>query len=107
MKFKIEKDYLIDLLQRLVQTKSINPFGDKNKVKENNEIKISQLVEKELKKANIPCKREEVEPYRPVVIAEIGKGKGKTLLLNTHLDTVGVEGMIIPPFSGEIKNGRI
>ncbi len=35
-----------------------------------------------------------------------GNGNGKSLLLNAHLDTVGVEGMDAP-FSGELRDGRL
>jgi len=103
----IDKDYLISLMQKLIQTKSVNPFGDKHQLNEKNEMQIAELVEQELKKAGISCDRKEIEPYRPTVTASIGKGKGMTLLLNTHLDTVGTENMTIKPFSGTIKHGRV
>ena len=34
-------------------------------------------------------------------------GEGPTLLLNGHLDTVGVEGMVVPPFGGPVQDGRL
>lgn len=42
---------------------------------------------------------EEVASGRPNVVAIIGDA-GPTLLLNGHLDTVGVAGMTVPPFGG-------
>ena len=36
-----------------------------------------------------------------------GGGEGRTLILNGHLDTVGVDGMTIPPFGGELRGGRV
>lgn len=36
-----------------------------------------------------------------------GKGGGKTLLLNGHMDTVGVEGMDIEPFIPRFENRKI
>ena len=107
MRFELERDYLIDLVQRLVRIRSINSFGDEDKVKENNEIEVSKLVENELKEAGIHFRKEEAAPHRPVVIAEIGGGKGRTLMLNAHMDTVDIQGMTIDPFSGEVKDGRI
>ena len=34
-------------------------------------------------------------------------GTGPTLLFNGHLDTVGVEGMTIPPFDAAMDSGRL
>jgi acetylornithine deacetylase len=48
----------------------------------------------------------EVAPGRSNVAA-ILQGVGPTLLLNGHLDTVGVEGMVVPPWGAVVKNGRL
>jgi len=48
----------------------------------------------------------EVAPGRTNVVAELA-GDGPTLLLNGHLDTVGVEGMTIDPFAAELDGGRL
>lgn len=52
---------------------------------------------------------EEVAPGRWNVLARRsgGGGRGRTLILNGHLDTVGVGGMTIPPFGGELAEGRV
>ena len=45
---------------------------------------------------------------RPSVIARRrGSGGGRSLLLNGHLDTVGVEGMTHSPWDAEMRNGRL
>lgn len=44
---------------------------------------------------------------RPTVIARIGSGTGRSLILNGHLDTVGVEGMIHPPWEPVVRDGRL
>ena len=44
---------------------------------------------------------------RPNVIARIGRGGGRTLMFNGHLDTVGVSGMTHPPFDPVIEDGRL
>jgi acetylornithine deacetylase len=49
----------------------------------------------------------EVAPNRPNVVGILrGTGGGKSLLLNAHMDTVGVEGMDAP-FSAEIRDGKL
>jgi len=48
----------------------------------------------------------EVAPGRSNVVARL-KGDGPTLLLNGHLDTVGVESMTVPPFDAVLEGGRI
>jgi acetylornithine deacetylase len=49
----------------------------------------------------------EAAPGRPNVLARIGERDAPTLMLNGHLDVVGVEGMTHQPFSAESRNGRI
>ncbi len=44
---------------------------------------------------------------RPNVIARIGPRDTPTLMLNGHLDVVGVEGMIHDPFAAEVRDNRI
>lgn len=45
---------------------------------------------------------------RPNVVAEWDFGRpGPRILLNGHMDTVGVDGMTIPPFAAEVRDGRI
>ena len=46
-------------------------------------------------------------PGRPNVVARIGPGDAPALMLNGHLDVVGVEGMIHEPYSADLRNGRI
>ena len=50
----------------------------------------------------------EALPGRPNVIARIGGGHGgRSLMLNGHLDTVGVEGMSHAPFTPDERDGRL
>src|SRR5712672_1251545 len=46
-------------------------------------------------------------PGRPNVVARIGPSDAPALMLNGHLDVVGVEGMVHDPFAAEIRDGRI
>lgn len=50
----------------------------------------------------------EALPGRPNLIARIGGGDGgRSLLLNGHLDTVGVDGMTHEPFTPTERDGRL
>ena len=46
-------------------------------------------------------------PRRPNVIARLGPLHAPTLMLNGHLDVVGVEGMVHEPFGAEVRDNRI
>ena len=53
---------------------------------------------------------QEVLPGRPNVIARTAaarEGRGPVLMLNGHLDVVGVEGMAHPPFDATERDGRL
>ena len=51
---------------------------------------------------------EEVRPGRPNLIARFAPMDGRPrILLGPHLDTVGVGGMVVEPFGGEIRDGRL
>ena len=50
----------------------------------------------------------DVLPGRPNVVARVaGKGGGRSLMFNGHIDVVGVEGMTHAPFDAALKNDRI
>jgi acetylornithine deacetylase len=46
-------------------------------------------------------------PGRPNVVARLGPSDTPALMLNGHLDVVGVEGMMHEPFAAEVRDGRI
>ncbi len=46
-------------------------------------------------------------PGRPNVVARMGREDAPALMLNGHLDVVGVDGMVHPPFSADRRDGRI
>lgn len=46
-------------------------------------------------------------PGRPNVVARLGPSDAPALMLNGHLDVVGVEGMVHEPFRAEVRDNRI
>lgn len=98
------RSYIIHTLQKLVQINSINPSLEKGGGGEKN---IAAYIAEELDTMGVQTEVDEILPGRVNVTGTIsGKGGGKSLIMNAHMDTVGVEGME-NPFSGEIRNGKL
>ena len=99
---RVDREYFVETLRRLVRTQSINPaFG------EGNEAEIAGRVAKEMERLGMSTRRFEAEPGRASVVGVLpGSGAGRSLMLYAHLDTVGVDGMEAP-FSGELRDGRV
>src|SRR4051812_46316098 len=95
---------LSDLLSQLVAIDSINPHLIPGAAGEG---EIAQFIAGWLERAGLEVSVDEVLPGRPNVtgIAR-GRGGGRSLLLNAHTDTVGVEGME-RPHEPRIEDGRL
>jgi acetylornithine deacetylase len=95
---------LADLLADLVRIDSINPDLIEGAAGEG---EIARFVARWLEAAGLEVEVEEVAPgrFNAVGIAR-GSGGEKTLLLNAHMDTVGVAGMA-RPFEPVLANGRL
>jgi acetylornithine deacetylase len=95
---------LAELLADLVRIDSVNPDLIEGAAGEG---EIARFVAGWLEGAGLEVEVEEVAPgrFNTVGIAR-GAGGGKTLLLNAHLDTVGVGGME-RPFEPEVEDGRM
>lgn len=72
------------------------------------EAAIARYAASYLERAGLAVKVHELARGRPNVVAVLrGRGVGPTLLLNGHLDTVGVAGMTIPPFEPRRVDDRV
>lgn len=91
------------LLQALVATPSVNPSLEAGGAGEG---AIAALCADWLGRWGFDVDVLEATPGRPSVVARHGGG-APTLLLNGHLDTVGVAGMTGPPFDGARQEGVI
>lgn len=92
------------LLSDLVAINSINPDLVPGAP---GESEIANFIATWLNDAGLKVHRDESVPHRPNIIAIArGTGGGKTLMLNGHMDTVGVAGMT-NPHQPRIENGRL
>ena len=93
-----------ELTARLVEIESINP----DVVSEGSgEAAVARFVAEWCERAGLETSLEDAAPGRPNVIAAArGTGGGRSLMLNAHMDTVGVAGMT-DPFTPRIEGDRL
>ncbi|MFO8035091.1 MAG: ArgE/DapE family deacylase [Anaerolineales bacterium] len=104
MGIDVDQEFVISTLQRLVQIDSRNPNMTSDGP---GEAEIGQFVAGTLEDLGLEVHVHYLAPNRVNVVGILkGCGEGKALLLNGHMDTVGVEGME-DPFSGTIRRGRL
>lgn len=100
----VDRTYIRETLQRLIQIDSVNPLLVPGGAGESH---ISEFVAASLNEIGLQVQTFEPEPGRiSVVGTRKGTGAGRSLMLNAHMDTVGVAGMA-DPFSGALRDGRI
>ena len=98
---------VIELLQTLVRTPSVNPDGDPG-VSPGGEKEVALVIRDFLDPLGFEVALEEVEPGRPNLIARAPGPKSRSrILLAPHLDTVGISGMTIDPFAATLSDGKI
>lgn len=98
---------VVDLLQALVRIPSVNPEGDPAAAP-GGEKAVADFLADYLGSLGFQITLDEVLPGRPNLIARApGPNDRPRILLGPHLDTVGIEGMTIDPYSAEVLNGKI
>jgi acetylornithine deacetylase/succinyl-diaminopimelate desuccinylase family protein len=72
------------------------------------EREVATFLKEFLSDEGIDARLRPVEKDRPNVIAVLkGSGRGKSLMLNGHTDTVPAYKMDIPPFTPKVEKGRL
>ena len=104
MTLTIDRDYLIQTLIDLIGINSVNlsltPDG-------RGEAEIAAYIAQSLRKLGLDVALHDADHSRVSAVGILkGSGGGRSLMLNGHTDTVGVEGMEAP-FSAQIKEGRV
>jgi len=105
MALSIDHDYVLEVLKNLVRINSINPSLSPDG---QGEAEIGAYVAGLLDDLGLTMATYDLGEGRVNVVGVLdGGGNGRSLLLNAHMDTVGVEGMTIDPFGAEIREGRL
>jgi len=94
----------VALARALIATPSVNPRIEAGGA---GEAAVASLAAEWLAAWGFATDRVDAEPGRTSIIARYRRGGGPRLILNGHLDTVGVAGMTVPPFDAELRDGRI
>ena len=100
----VDREFVVQTLVDLVRIDSVNPSLVSGGA---GEAEAAEYVAGLLHRLGLNVATHETAPGRPSVVGTLpGKGEGRRLMLNGHVDTVGVEGMR-NPFGAEIRDGRL
>jgi acetylornithine deacetylase len=100
----VDRPWITALLRDLVRIDSVNPDLAPGAPGEG---AIAGRVSAALEELGLEVTRHEETPGRPSIVGRLpGAGRGRSLMLNAHYDTVGVDGMP-EPFSGDVRDGRL
>ncbi len=98
---------VVSLLQQLIRIPSVNPDNAPG-TDQTGEETLAVFLSGWLEGIGAEIVLEEIKPGRPNLIARFAPMDGRPrILLGPHLDTVGIGGMTVAPFGGEIRDGRV
>lgn len=104
----------VEWLCDLVRIPSVNPMGRPilGAGDEYYEHRVTDYVEQFCRGLGMVCARQAVAPRRDNFVAQLSGGRdpregGGLIVLQAHQDTVPVDGMIIPPWTPEIRDGKV
>ncbi len=103
---------LTAILSELVATPSVNPMGRDVSGPEFFEYRLTDYLEQFFVRLAIPTFRQAIAPKRDNLIARLEgdvppESGGKIILLEAHQDTVPADGMTVPPFEPQVRDGRL
>jgi acetylornithine deacetylase len=103
----LERAAVLETLQLLVATPSVNPTLAPGEPTGTGEAAIAGVIRDWFSAHGVECWLEEAAPGRPNAIARVGSGAGPALVFCAHVDTVSTEGMTIPPFEPRVEGNRL
>lgn len=103
---------LLSTLRDLVATPSVNPMGRDVAGPEFYEHRLTDYLEQLFARLGIPTWRQPIAPQRDNLLARLDgdpplDSDGALVLMEAHQDTVPVDGMTIPPFDPQVRDGRL
>lgn len=103
----IDSENLAKWVSWLVQIPSVNPAYAKQEAGVVGEKALITAVSQKLREFGGEVAIEDVYPDRPNLYAIWHGTSDRWVAIDVHVDTVGVEQMIDPPFDGRVENGRV
>ena len=97
---------LEQVLKDLVALPSVNPMNGETGP-EYGEGRVTDYLEATFLDMGLPCERQTVTPGRENVFARLDGDPERVVMLEAHQDTVPVQGMTIPPFDPQVRDGRL
>lgn len=101
-----------ELLADLIAIPSVNPMGGEAD-EHSFEQRVTDYLEKRFQRLGVDYRRQEALPDRDNIVAWISASADKggesapRVVWEAHQDTVPVAGMTVPPFTPEIRDGRM
>ena len=103
----MNSDQVTRLLQELVRIPSVTPVGNPG-TPHTGEAQLAGFIADFLRKLGLDVEQHDVQPGRPNVVGRFSsRGAKRSIALAPHTDTVSVAGMVIDPFGGEVRDGRL
>ena len=98
---------LIALLEELISLPSVNP-EHMDDVHINGESRVASFLNVYLQSLGFDTEWDTVKAGRSNIIGRIGPASPRlSIMLEAHMDTVGVGGMTIPPFEPALRDNRL
>lgn len=108
MKIKEARERTARLLTELVRCPSVNPGRGASLASPYGEARLQEMVAARLSALGAQVTWGDALPGRRNLIATFaGRDAARSLMLEAHADTVGVEGMSIAPFDAVIEGGKL
>jgi acetylornithine deacetylase len=102
----------LDLLKSLVEIPSVNPMGGEPGRSSVGEAQLTDFLESLVRRIGLPSFRQPVAPGRANLWVRLDGSqtpsrKGPVILFDAHQDTVPCVGMTIPPWTAEVRDGKL